>query len=548
MRIYLIFFMLLTTANAYAASIGTVIFSQGKIFSTSASSQTKVLTKGSQIETGDTIKTEADAMLQITMIDGAKFALQPNTTFKVDDYVYNGSEDDTERAFFSLVKGALRTVTGAIGKKNKQNYSGRTPTATIGVRGTEYALRFDGITLVTVGDGAISICNQSNCLDLDAGQSGIVLNQDAAPKLTDKTVLQEDRNKESTNLADRNQEDTSEEDTNQANRNQEDTSEEDTNQANRNQEDISEKNSIQGDSILEDVIVSIIAEDNEDGFELNNDAQSETLVVAPLAPPEAPVAPPEAPVAPPALPVANNIPLVSGTGNLNIFLQASGSTINAGLTGSNMVFDANGVLTSYRDTTTPTVGGDIITNAENYGDGIIAWGRWSSGLYQTGSVPLPINTFSYTAALNTTSTPAAVLSTLVGTYTAFGSSSPIVVDSNGTTIELGSPNTVIGSLNVNFVAGTVGYSLIIPLPSQTFTMSGIANFINNSAGSTDSRFLGAGSITSTGSACGQGCFGVIPTGFDIAGTIVGLNGERAGVIYGFSSLIGKVSGSVVFKP
>ena len=99
MRIYLIFFMLLTTANAYAASIGTVIFSQGKIFSTSASSQTKVLTKGSQIETGDTIKTEADAMLQITMIDGAKFALQPNTTFKVDDYVYNGSEDDTERAF-----------------------------------------------------------------------------------------------------------------------------------------------------------------------------------------------------------------------------------------------------------------------------------------------------------------------------------------------------------------------------------------------------------------------------------------------------------------
>lgn len=486
MRIYLIFFMLLITANAYAASVGTVIFSQGKIFSTSASSQTRVLTKGSAVESGDTIKTEADAMLQITMIDGAKFALQPNTTFKVDDYIYNGAEDGNERAFFSLVKGALRTVTGVIGKKNKQNYSGRTPTATIGVRGTEYALRFDGITLVTVGDGAISICNQSNCLDLDAGQSGIVLDKDAAPKLTDKTVLQEDRNKQ-------------------------------------------------------DLAVSLIAEDKENEFEPNNDAQSETLVVAP--------------VAPPALTPANNIPLASGIGRLDIFLQPTGASINAGLTGSSMVFDANGVLTSYRDTSSTAIGGDIGVNAEAFGDGIIAWGRWKSGIYQSNLGPLPIKTFSYTAALNTTLAPAAVLSTLVGTYTAFGSSSPIVVDSNGTTIEVGSPNTVIGSLNANFAAGTVGYSLTIPLPSQTFTMSGIANFINNSAGSTDSRFLGipglgTGTFTSTGTACGGTvCVGVIPNSNNgIAGTIVGLNAERAGAIYGFNSLIGVVSGSVVFKP
>lgn len=495
MRIYLSLILLLITTNVFAITAGSVIFSQGKSFSTSLTGQTKVLAKGSQIESGDTIKTEADAMLQLKMIDGAKIALQPNTTFKIDEYLYSGAEDGSERAFFSLVKGALRTVTGAIGHKNKKNYLANTPTATIGVRGTEYALRFDGATVVTVGDGAITLCNQSSCLDLDVGQSGIVLDKTSAPTFTDKTVVQEDKEKK-------------------------------------------------------DLAELLIAKDAEHKFKPNDDSRSETLVEIPALPPEVPVVvPPLVPVVVTVLPPANNISLASGTGNLNIFVQTSGANINAGLTGANMVFDANGVLTSYRDVVSTSIGGDISANAEAFGDGIIAWGRWSSGTYQTGSVPLPMNTFSYTAALNSSATPAAVLSTLVGTYTAFGSSSPIVVNSDGTTIEVGSPNTVIGNLNVNFVAGTVGYSLTIPLPSQTFTISGIANFINNSPTAGDSRFLGAGIITSTGTACGgTACVGIIPFGPNIAGTIVGLNGERAGAIYGFNSGIGVVSGSVVFKP
>ena len=41
-------------------------------------------------------------------------------------------------AFFSLLKGGFRTVSGLIGKINHEDYSVATPVATIGIRGTDY--------------------------------------------------------------------------------------------------------------------------------------------------------------------------------------------------------------------------------------------------------------------------------------------------------------------------------------------------------------------------------------------------------------------------
>jgi hypothetical protein len=42
------------------------------------------------------------------------------------------------RAFFSLVKGGFRAISGAIGKVNHGEYQISTPVATIGIRGTDY--------------------------------------------------------------------------------------------------------------------------------------------------------------------------------------------------------------------------------------------------------------------------------------------------------------------------------------------------------------------------------------------------------------------------
>ena len=68
----------------------------------------------------------------------------------------------------------MRTITGFIGKLNKNNYAVRTPTATIGIRGTHYNLvQCDGGCLNADGshapagtyggvyDGSIAVTNQS---------------------------------------------------------------------------------------------------------------------------------------------------------------------------------------------------------------------------------------------------------------------------------------------------------------------------------------------------------------------------------------------------
>lgn len=48
---------------------------------------------------------------------------------------------DGSRAFFRLVKGGFRSVSGLIGKVNQDNYRVSTPVATIGIRGTRYSAR-----------------------------------------------------------------------------------------------------------------------------------------------------------------------------------------------------------------------------------------------------------------------------------------------------------------------------------------------------------------------------------------------------------------------
>lgn len=51
---------------------------------------------------------------------------------------FNGQSEGGQRAFFRLIKGGFRAVSGAIGKVNRDDYQIATPVATIGIRGTDY--------------------------------------------------------------------------------------------------------------------------------------------------------------------------------------------------------------------------------------------------------------------------------------------------------------------------------------------------------------------------------------------------------------------------
>jgi hypothetical protein len=167
---------LITTAFAgeAEAAAGRVEFAVGPATVVGTDGRTRPAARGTELDTGDVVRTN-DGRVQMRMADGAYISLQPNTEFGIKDYKYEGKTDGSENALFSLVKGAMRTVTGLIGRINRNKFLVTTPTATIGIRGTGGLIEIlqDGATLVQGTSGIWYLANPAGSIDIPAGVSGI---------------------------------------------------------------------------------------------------------------------------------------------------------------------------------------------------------------------------------------------------------------------------------------------------------------------------------------------------------------------------------------
>lgn len=141
------------------------------------------LTRGADLRTGDAVLT-TDGRAQIRFSDGSFVSLQPNTEFKIDEYRFDGQADGSESGIFALAKGAMRTVTGLVGRVNRSKYQVRTPTATVGIRGTGgiISVLLDGSTLVRGTTGIWTLTNLGGAsLDIPAGRAGLAGNDKSQP-------------------------------------------------------------------------------------------------------------------------------------------------------------------------------------------------------------------------------------------------------------------------------------------------------------------------------------------------------------------------------
>src|SRR5262245_29558196 len=132
------------------------------------------LQRGAELDNGDTVRT-SDGRAQLRFSDGAYVSLQPDSEFAIRDYRFDGRTDGTERGFFGLLKGAMRTVSGLVGRVNRDQYQVTTPTATIGIRGTGGVIqvRGDGSTVIVGTSGIWSLTNPAGSIDVPAGVSAL---------------------------------------------------------------------------------------------------------------------------------------------------------------------------------------------------------------------------------------------------------------------------------------------------------------------------------------------------------------------------------------
>ena len=137
-RAFAVLLLALNTSLALAQA-GKIVLSVGDVVAVRGSDRVR-LPAGATVNSGDAVVTGAESHAQIRFADDALVALKPDTEFRIEQFVYNGKPDGSERAVFRLVRGGFRTVSGQIGKVDHDHYSVVTTQATIGIRGTHYLL------------------------------------------------------------------------------------------------------------------------------------------------------------------------------------------------------------------------------------------------------------------------------------------------------------------------------------------------------------------------------------------------------------------------
>jgi hypothetical protein len=173
--------------TSYGAGAAKVDFAVGAVNAVSAAGAQRTINKGAELGSGESIVTGNGGRAQLRFTDGGMVSLQPESEFKVDNYHFSGKEDGEEKGFFSLLKGGLRTITGLVGRNNKNAYKVNTSVATIGIRGTEFTIAYTGTNSLSVstGEGMIEVCNNVGCVTIPAGSSANVSGPDTQIKRTE---------------------------------------------------------------------------------------------------------------------------------------------------------------------------------------------------------------------------------------------------------------------------------------------------------------------------------------------------------------------------
>ena len=134
--------MLLAGAAEAGQVVGTVTDISGPMVARRVDGTIKALSAQSPVEQGDTLVTEKGTYARIKFVDNGEITLRPNTQFKIQNFSYEAAKPESDSAFFTLLKGGLRSITGLLGKRNKEKFGLNTPTATIGIRGTTFLAEY----------------------------------------------------------------------------------------------------------------------------------------------------------------------------------------------------------------------------------------------------------------------------------------------------------------------------------------------------------------------------------------------------------------------
>ena len=172
--------LILTTLPARSnTSIGDVTLSKGNSVIDRKDGERGVkVEKDLDIFSYDTVKT-GKGQVAIEFLDETRVDITQHSKLIIDDFVYDPNAK-TGKLSLKATLGTVRYASGQIAKNSAQNISIKTPTATVSVRGTDFAMTIDEIGSSTII--LLPSCDgNGNCfvgeivVESDAGQ--VIMNQ-----------------------------------------------------------------------------------------------------------------------------------------------------------------------------------------------------------------------------------------------------------------------------------------------------------------------------------------------------------------------------------
>ncbi len=159
-----------TARVAYADDgIGKLETLENEVWGTPVGATRTAMAEAAAVFRNQLLETGDHSAAGVRFIDASQLTLGANANAVIDEYVFAGA---ASRSVMTLTKGAFRFISGQMPEKNMKL---KTPTVSIGIRGTELKIDVyeDGSTeLSTISGAANIISNITNeALDILAGHS-----------------------------------------------------------------------------------------------------------------------------------------------------------------------------------------------------------------------------------------------------------------------------------------------------------------------------------------------------------------------------------------
>jgi hypothetical protein len=126
---------------AMAADVGEVKVAQGTAYLERGAEKLPVRV-GLPVQAADKVVTGADGTVGITFADNSLLSVGPDSVLAIDRYVFDST---THAGQFdsTLSKGTLAVISGKMVKQSPDAMRVHTPSAIMGVRGTEFIVKVD---------------------------------------------------------------------------------------------------------------------------------------------------------------------------------------------------------------------------------------------------------------------------------------------------------------------------------------------------------------------------------------------------------------------